>query len=248
MSAPVEIGFFSLSEVTGSGDHRAYNEWHQLDHLPEQYQLPGIVLGERWVSTPACKQARAFDSHPLDATQYLTLYLMSEPVEETIDSFLDLGKALARAGRFYEHRRSLLSGAFSVIAARSSPRALVSDGVVPFRPNLGVFAVVERLEERATGGWSSSATEERDNKTLVNRLLDQPGVAGVWRFRSLDDGARQTSGPGPTEVTICFLDEPPLVVSENLGEIVNELWRSLPEPELAGPFETITPWKWDWFD
>ena len=25
------------------GAHRAYNEWHQLDHLPEQMAIPGVA-------------------------------------------------------------------------------------------------------------------------------------------------------------------------------------------------------------
>ena len=33
----VKLGFFSFTEVTDPGQHRAYNEWHQLDHMPEQH-------------------------------------------------------------------------------------------------------------------------------------------------------------------------------------------------------------------
>ena len=42
------FGFFSFTEVTDPAEHRAYNEWHQLDHLPEQFPLPGVVYGQRW--------------------------------------------------------------------------------------------------------------------------------------------------------------------------------------------------------
>ena len=55
----VKAGFFSFTEVTDPKEHRAYNEWHQLDHLPEQFPLRGIAFGQRWVSTPACAAARA---------------------------------------------------------------------------------------------------------------------------------------------------------------------------------------------
>ena len=37
-------GFFSFTEVTDPAEHRSYNEWHQLDHLPEQFPLAGIVV------------------------------------------------------------------------------------------------------------------------------------------------------------------------------------------------------------
>ena len=47
----VKVGFFSLSNGSTTGDDRPYLGWHQLDHMPEQYQLPGMVLGQRWAST-----------------------------------------------------------------------------------------------------------------------------------------------------------------------------------------------------
>ena len=76
-------GFFSFTEVTDPAAHHAYNEWHQLDHLPEQYPLPGIVHGQRWVSTPACRAARAVSGPPLDPIHYVTCYLMAEPIGPT---------------------------------------------------------------------------------------------------------------------------------------------------------------------
>jgi hypothetical protein len=33
--------FFSFVELTDPSQHRAYNEWHQLDHRPENLLLPG---------------------------------------------------------------------------------------------------------------------------------------------------------------------------------------------------------------
>ena len=44
----VKVGFFSLTDHSDDGDDRPYLEWHQLDHMPEQYQLPGLVAGQRW--------------------------------------------------------------------------------------------------------------------------------------------------------------------------------------------------------
>ena len=80
-------GFLSLTEVTPPGNHREYNEWHQLDHLPEQYPLAGIVFGQRWVSTPACRRLRLHSAPPLDRTHYLTLYILAEPIEQTLREF-----------------------------------------------------------------------------------------------------------------------------------------------------------------
>ena len=53
------LGFFSFTEVTDPSAHEAYNAWHQLDHLPEQFTIDGITFGQRWVRSPRCRAAEA---------------------------------------------------------------------------------------------------------------------------------------------------------------------------------------------
>jgi hypothetical protein len=52
------LGFFSFTEITDPSAHRAYNEWHQFDHLPEQFTIERITFGQRWVCSPRCVEAR----------------------------------------------------------------------------------------------------------------------------------------------------------------------------------------------
>ena len=46
-------------EIVPVSNHAEYLDWHLHDHLPEQHRLPGLRHGQRWVSTPACRAARA---------------------------------------------------------------------------------------------------------------------------------------------------------------------------------------------
>ena len=46
----VRAGIFSLTPATPPDDDGSYLRWHLLDHMPEQYQLPGIVHGLRWIA------------------------------------------------------------------------------------------------------------------------------------------------------------------------------------------------------
>lgn len=46
----VKAGFFSFTAAAPPDDDGSYLRWHLLDHMPEQYQLPGIVLGLRWIA------------------------------------------------------------------------------------------------------------------------------------------------------------------------------------------------------
>ena len=54
----IEVGFFSLTSGPVSGDEAAYLRWHLLDHLPEQYSIPGIRLGTRWRADDECVALR----------------------------------------------------------------------------------------------------------------------------------------------------------------------------------------------
>lgn len=240
----IEVGFFSFTEVTDPGGHRAYNEWHQLDHLPEQYQLPGVVWGQRWVRTPACAAASRADP-PFDAVHYVTCYLMGAPVEETLADFAALGAEMRRLDRFYPHRRAHRSGPFTVTGAHAAPSCVVSAGVVPFRPALGVYVVLwDRPPEAGPGPGAPGPAG-----ALLDGLLDVPGVVGVWEFATRPAAARVARGVAGHAVTLCYLDHPPCSVAPALEEVVaRHAAASGAGPLLAGPLETITPWRWDWFE
>ena len=229
----VRLGFFSFTEITDPREHHAYNEWHQLDHMPEQFPLDGIAYGQRWVSTPACRAARAVSEAPLDSIHYMTLYLMTEPVERTLAEFRQLGRDLRAVGRFHLHRRARLSGPFALRDAAVAPRVLISAEAVPYRPNLGVFVEVE---ERPDG--DDAADQEQIRGVHLPALCAQPGVAGAWSFA---DAQRR--------VTVSWLDAPPLDMSDRLAPIVaRRRERATGRTVFAGPLETITPWRWTWFD
>jgi len=207
----IKVGFFSFTEITDPREHHGYNEWHQLDHMPEQFPLPGIAFGQRWVSTPACRAARAVSGPQLDPIHYVTLYLMTEPVEQTLRDFFALGRHLHEVGRFHQHRRALLSGPFRLVDAAVAPRVLVSAEAVPYRPNRGLYVQV--------GGTVS-----------LEAWCANPGVAGAWAFADDD-----------RQITVAWLDGAPLDVAGSLGSSAGDV-------DFAGPFETIVPWEWDWFE
>jgi hypothetical protein len=251
----VKVGFITLTEVTSAGDHVAYNTWHQLDHMPEQFAIPGVVCGQRWVLAPDCAARTVAVDDPLGPFHYLTMYLMTEPVTETLEEFAEVRERLAKLGRFYEHRRARLSGAWVFLEALAAPRTLVAPDVIPYRPNRGVYVVVD---ERAPGADQPSLDEylRRRHTEHFPRLLDTPGVAGLWSFATRRWAFAKSEDPPPsveaqdsTRITVAFLDEDPLEVAAAVGPLVEEHWAGAPvRPRFAGPLSTITPWEWNWFD
>ena len=244
----VAVGFFSFTEVTDPAEHRAYNEWHMLDHLPEQIPLPGVVHGQRWVSAPPEKAARRVDEEPLAPVHYLTCYLMSEPAADTLRGFYDLGAHLRAAGRFHRHRRAHLSGPWRALRAVAAPRVRVSPGAVPYRPHRGVHVSVDEGGE----GEALDAHLAWTDVTRLPALLEVPGVAGVWTFTTTPDLARYHRDETPRRITLCFVDGDLLETSAAIDEAEATAAADAPDAGvrtvLAGPFRTITPWGWDWFD
>jgi hypothetical protein len=170
------LGFFSFTEVTDPSAHEAYNAWHQLDHLPEQFTIEGITFGQRWVRSPRCRDAEAATSELLDPFHYMTLYLMRD--DACLPEFFDLAKRLHGVDRFFAARKALLSGPFEVVGRWAAPRVAVSGGAVPFRPSRGVYVVVGPAVDGAA-------------------MVDHPGVAGAWQFADADAGRT---------VTVAFVD------------------------------------------
>jgi hypothetical protein len=212
------LGFFSFTEITDPAGHQAYNEWHQLDHLPEQFSLDGMLFGQRWVCTPECQQARVAVSPRLEPCHYVTLYLMRDA--DVLPSFFALGQHLHDVDRFFEARESHLSGAFALRERWVAPRVLVSEVVVPFRPSQGIYVVVGPPVDGAA-------------------MVACAGVAGAWAFVDGEEGRH---------ITVGFIDGDLAAVAEELGRLYLADAAIAPKLEWAGPFERIDPGTWDWFD
>jgi hypothetical protein len=240
----VKVGFFSVSARGGSdhdADDRGYLAWHQLDHMPEQYQLPGMIHGQRWVSNGACRAARCVASGVFEDVHHVVLYLMGDPVEQTLDDFFELGSRLAQVGRFPRDIPRRFLGALRLLDARAAPRALVSAEVVPFRPNSGIYLIAEQPADRDR---LDSYLRWRHDEHL-GRLVTTTGVAGAWVFASAGRYRRGRYTDGDYRITVCYLDGDPSEAAGALGPLMEEAWRDAPvTPLLAAPFASLVPWVW----
>jgi hypothetical protein len=248
----VKVGFFSFTEITDPREHRAYNEWHQLDHMPEQLPLRGVAWGQRWVATPACARARDAAEAPLDRVHYLTQYLMTDPVDATLDEFWRWGAQLNAMGRFHRHRHSHLNGAFLLAETYAARRIRIAPEAVPYRPNRGALVVLEDpLEPRGLDAY-----DEWLHLVHWPDVLEVPGVAGIWNFAELDKSRAIENRRAARRLTMLYLDDDPPGVLERLRKRESE-WRAAGRmPDFSQtvrtlyrcPFQTIIPWQWDWFD
>jgi hypothetical protein len=247
----VEAGFFSMTSGPAGGDDDEYLRWHLLDHLPEQYAIPGIRLGTRWRADAECVGLRLAASEDLAPVRHVMSYLVTEPVEATLGEFVRLGARLREAGRFGQSARPHLLGAFAVAGTWAAPSALVSPAVVPFRAHRGAYLVVERppADPAVAEHWQGWHDAEH-----VPALLALDGVAGVWTFRAssrlgVDDGQGRRFGmpawdPRGLTVSVVYLDGEVASTAARLAPRIEERWRG-PDviPHLAGPFRSTVAYE-----
>jgi hypothetical protein len=243
----VRVGFFSFTEITDPAQHRRYNEWHLFDHMPEQPPIAGVAHGQRWVRTPELARASLVeDGNPLAAVHYVTLYLMTEPVERTLREFVALGQDLRSLGRFHQARRAHLSGPLRHLESHVAPGVLVSADALPYRPHRGVHVLVESITRHDDDYLRFWHTHH------APALCALDGVTGVWSFATAPAFKDLGWKPGNRRITVCWLDGDVASTSDairRLDRVRRERAEGITTTELASGFETIDPFgAWDWFD
>ncbi len=224
--APVTTVVASMSARDPEGEDARYLEWHALDHRPEQHRLPGLRGSFRLVSTPECRAARAASKGHYDEVDHVMTYLFDD--RSALGPFRALGAALRKAGRMPFPLPSVELGVYDLAGTVAAPRILAGADVVPWRPALGAYLLVER------GG------------TPAGDLAEVPGVAGVWWAAGTTGDPLAPVDRFGLQLTVCFVDDDPVEVAGRLGPVLDRRWDDGgPEPLLAAPFHTVVPYEWD---
>lgn len=236
----VKAGLFSLTPTAPPDDDGSYLRWHLLDHLPEQFQLPGIQHALRYVADGELLAARLAGDGPLRETANLMHYLVGDPVEETQADFMALGPKLRDAGRFPHARPSLQVRLLELRSWTAAPRVLVSPEVLPWRPHRGVLLLVEEPASEDTTAWERWLDDEHHP-----RLLEQPGVAGAWRFAATSTWALHPRLEGAAQhATVVYLDDDVLATTAALRLLVEQRWEAgAVRPLFAGPLRSMIQWE-----
>ncbi len=264
--------YFSLAEITDPTKHRAHNEWHQLDHIPENLILPGIVWNDRWVRSPDCMSASRTVAPSLASTHYGVMYWFREPIRETLDDFFMLSERSFQWGRSPQVRwtKRPMRGLFSPIKGYAGPRLPVTADILPFCPTKGVHITLSTVDPKAPG---AHALFRWYDEVRIPDLLQCRGVAGAWTLAA-DDLFRhewgEDSGPSwnfpdsntrdpaaaPNRLTILYLDEDPLefvadreardVALRRAGRLRDV--SDIEQVSFDSPLRAIVPWEWDWFE
>jgi hypothetical protein len=252
-SVLADKAFFSFTEVPNPVDHRAYNEWHQLDHRPENLRLPGVVWGERWVHAPDCAAVSTPPAEPFTGLHYVNMYWFRSPVDAATAEWSALAERTLQQGRRADvHLAVRLSmGFYRPVKGYVNGRVRVGEDVLPFRPNRGVHVTVtEVAEPRAP---EAERLFEWYDRTYMPAVLGCDGVAGAWLFADESTFATAldlTGEPSPPSrrIVLAYLDGDPVRTAAELSALPRDRAEPVERTLFSGPLRAITPWEWDWFD
>lgn len=261
-------GFFSFTSVTNSADHCAYNEWHQLDHRPENLALDGVRYGERWVRTPECAAASTADRR-LAPTHYVNLYWFRPPIADAVTKWQGLAEQAFQWGRRQDIALCTrpLMGFFDIVKGYVRPEVLVSIEALPFRPTRGVIVEVVQLSQPHSIGVE--AFYRWVDTVAMPAVLRVDGVAGAYTFASVtstidagfaaSDDARTFEPTGAAQagslrITVTYCDDDALVVRARLDAAHSALGLDAQLTSagatmiFSSALRVIEPWTWNWFD
>lgn len=245
------LNFFSFGSVPDREERRAYNRWHQLDHLPENRALPGVIWGDRWALTADCREVAAGPWQELD---FMAMYWFAEPADTAVDAWTQLGEDSFQWGRgplIPGVRRELLAF-FKPVKSYASQQAIVAPKVLPMRPHTGVHVTVTEFAEPHSADVHTRHTHE--DQTVIPALLDIDGVLGGWTF-SYSHAQRHASlpfdesaerGTGAMRIRLLFLEGDPLAATQAIQRVdAAHPAPAVGELLLSSPLRTIIPWQ-DW--
>jgi hypothetical protein len=235
----IKIGFFSVTEI--DGDPEEYVAWHQLDHMPEQFRVPGLSWGQRYFASPGCVAASAYREGPMRNACHVQNYLF-EAYEPVMTEFSALGRALDGQGRYLRGPVVHVQAPFQLMAAFAAPRVLVAAEAVAFRANTGVYLVVENVPDAdAAAEWRT-----RQHADHLPSMLAVPGVVGIWAYAAQGNPDADTGPYGipasTKQIMVVYLDDDPIEVSNALRAHLERRWDGAPvQPLLAGAFRSFFP-------
>jgi hypothetical protein len=156
-----------------------WNTWYDLDHLPPNVGLPGIMSGRRYVCTPQLHALRAPGDDPWwaeRASSFLTIYTLCGDVNETFGAMVTLREELDTHERMFAEDLKVVRGGDGLTIERISGAGGLTNEPheLPLLSHTGLLLV--RAPERR---YSAD-----DHDTLANALLKAQGCLAVISYAS----------------------------------------------------------------
>jgi hypothetical protein len=157
-----------------------WNRWYDLEHVPPNVSMQGVMLGRRYVAPPELHELRTADAASGFGNQhgtFVTIYTLCEPPLKTVGRMSTLREKLYAENRmnFPPEKKVVRDGGALVLVSGVSSKELalpVED--IPFLGHTAVILVQRR---------ASDAVAEWYRTEWSSKVVEVDGVHGVMSLR-----------------------------------------------------------------
>lgn len=168
-----------------------FNRWYDLEHVPPNVWLPGVMLGRRYVATPELHAARLTAPDAPMANQrgtFLTIYMLCDPPAEALATMSTVRDKLYAENRmsFPAEKKTVRDGdAMTLVSAVGAAALMLPPHEVPFVGHTGMLVVQRRSDPPST-------VSEWYRTQWAPTVVGLDGVHGVVTLRSGRDAEVET--------------------------------------------------------
>lgn len=212
-----------------------WNRWYDLEHVPPNVSMNGVMLGRRYVAPPALHALRRVDPASGFAAGrglFVTIYTLCLSPDEVFAEMTTLRDKLYAEDRmgFPAEKKMVREGDVLTLEwALSAPELLLPPEDVPFLGHTSLL-VVERRGSDDVRAWY------RDD--WAPRVVALEGVHGVMSVTSVNR-------PG-LDLDLVFLEGDPVAQTEAIRSAAPHHGDA--EIVLDAPFALIDPLRYPWAD
>jgi hypothetical protein len=158
----------------------AWNKWYDLDHLPPNVGLPGIMSGRRYVAPAELNALRSGVDGSWWADRnasFLTIYTLCGDIMETFGAMVTLRDELDAGGRMFAENLKTVRGGDGLTLLRATGRAELTNDAseLPFLGHAGLVV----LRNTDSGRY-----DDADHDTLAKAVLGPDSGSALLSYQS----------------------------------------------------------------
>jgi hypothetical protein len=213
----------------------SWNRWYDLEHVPPNVAMPGVMLGRRYVATPplhALRRAAPESGFAAQRSSFVTIYTLCGAPRDVMASMTTLRDKLYAENRmnFPVDKKVVREGDVLTLVSAHSARAIrLPPEEVPCVGHHGIL-IVQRRGPDAVRDWYRNE--------WASRVVDLHGVHGVITLASQNrDGL---------EMDLVFCEGSVATAAQLVRHSVGH--HADAQIGLDAPFELIQPLHYPWAD
>jgi hypothetical protein len=205
-----------------------WNRWYDLEHLPPNIALPGIMSGRRYVAPPALHEVRA----PVDRLEgfadgrgvHVTVYTLHGTPAQVLADMTSTRDVLEDAGRMFAPEKKIVrAGDAMTLSWGVADPALKADAIdVPHMQHTAIRVVMRR------GG------DDAARDSIAATAVSVDGVHAVLGHRSINDPS--------LDLDLYLLEGDPVAVTRAARAAAP--YGDDTEVLLDAPFQVIVPFDY----